>query len=766
MAILILLKSLPNKFAHQAGYYLLNGRWHTMKGKPAPKGAPVAAHPHAAGEHAPAKHLSDDEWNQLKLPDSNVNAGTFNKQLDQLKQHSEAGHVTGILGSGYGTNTYGKKLATIANHLLEKHGSQHKVTPGQKAGEHQAVQSAPADAESKGPVKQADLSNIEPMDSWEQTGPQKGSNPGGKFKDENGVEWYCKFPSDADTAKAEVLAAKLYALAGVAGQDAKLITKDGKLGIASKWIDVKKASASELAKTQGVAAGFAVDAWLANWDVVGLAYDNLQVGADGKAVRIDAGGSLMYRAQGGKKDFGNTVAEIDSLRDSKTNAQSASVFAHLTDADITASAAKVVNLSNDDIYDLVMEHGPGDLKAKTALVETLIARKDDLAAKYPKAVKKEKAEKTKKQVKPDPTKLKVTPEQLVPMHDFANWNGNGQGLSSKAHVNEANQKAEKDLLDFALKGNLVALKDYHFEALDKDTGASLGMKPIHQHPSQYVKTYWSDLVATLGYIANPPEALKKFTTVVSSSISKISDAFKSHKYGQTTAKADANSRLAFWIALGATKPAEALLPDFATTNFELEPKTSVKITTQMRQAAKDSYAKLTSSRLVKRFINGIQSSGTYNDNFRDGLMTTEDGKDAAGMVLDAYDYATEKPEGFEIYKWLQLPANMVTQLKNTPPGTVFQNPGSMCCSFEPTSTSHFGKHRMRIRYAKGAKAVDSYGSGNYSSEYEITTLPGQRFVIISSNEVNCPLKGKRLELDVLMLPPDESYVAELETMKK
>ncbi len=139
------------------------------------------------------------------------------------------------------------------------------------------------------------------MDTWVQTGGQGGSNPGGKFKDPSGQEWYCKFPADADTAKSEVLAAKLYALAGLSGQDAQLITKDGKVGIASKWVNIKKASsAAALAKVPGALDGFAVDAWLGNWDVVGQALDNLQIGPDGKAHRVDAGGSLEYRAQGEK----------------------------------------------------------------------------------------------------------------------------------------------------------------------------------------------------------------------------------------------------------------------------------------------------------------------------------------------------------------------------------------------------------------------------------------------------------------------------------
>jgi len=225
---------------------------------------------------------------------------------------------------------------------------------------------------------------IEQMDSWDQTGGQGGSNPGGKFKDESGQEWYCKFPSDSDVAKSEILAAKLYAAAGIAGQDAKLITKDGKIGIAGKWNTVSKASPAQLAKADGVAAGFAVDAWLGNWDAVGMEYDNLQLDENGKAVRIDAAGSLTYRAQGGKKAFGQHVTEIDTLRDKTINPQSAAVFGKLSKADITASVKKVLAVPDQTIRLLVMQTAGGTDAEKKALADTLIARKKDLADKFPK----------------------------------------------------------------------------------------------------------------------------------------------------------------------------------------------------------------------------------------------------------------------------------------------------------------------------------------------------------------------------------------------
>ena len=136
--LVLLVKS--QKFAGMAGYYLSQGRWHAIQhGKPVPKSAPVAAHPTAGGVHMPKQHLSDAEWQQLKLPDSNSNAKTFNAQLEKLKDYSDAGNVTAILGMPLGTNTYSKIISKVANHLLGAYGSEHATAPGQKAGAHPAV---------------------------------------------------------------------------------------------------------------------------------------------------------------------------------------------------------------------------------------------------------------------------------------------------------------------------------------------------------------------------------------------------------------------------------------------------------------------------------------------------------------------------------------------------------------------------------------------------------------------------------------------------
>lgn len=226
----------------------------------------------------------------------------------------------------------------------------------------------------------------ENIDEWDQVGKQAGSNPGGEYADPDGTRWYCKFPANPDIAKNEVLACKLYELAGVRVPDVKLVEQDGDVGVASKMLagvkkDQEKVTSGKLA---GVFSGFAADAWLANWDVAGTGYDNLLVGKDGKAVRIDAGGSLLFRAQGSPKGaaFGDTVGEVKSFLDPK-NHWSYSVFKGIPQKDIVAGAKRIAAIPDEQIRALVDEHGPGSKKARAKLAETLIRRKNSLIGQFP-----------------------------------------------------------------------------------------------------------------------------------------------------------------------------------------------------------------------------------------------------------------------------------------------------------------------------------------------------------------------------------------------
>lgn len=221
---------------------------------------------------------------------------------------------------------------------------------------------------------------------WQKVGPQAGSNPGGVYDNGTGQKFYVKKSKSDDHARNEVLAARLYAAAGVQHAALDLVEVDGagKLGTASPIIDGAQQDLTQKlydeAYLDKVREGFAVDAWLANWDVVGLVYDNIVTAPDsGDPVRIDPGGALIFRAQGAKKGsaFGDTVGELETLR---TMGTAAEVFGGMSDADVTASAARVAKVTPEEIDEIVDSVGFDDSTAMM-LKNRLKARREDLLTK-------------------------------------------------------------------------------------------------------------------------------------------------------------------------------------------------------------------------------------------------------------------------------------------------------------------------------------------------------------------------------------------------
>lgn len=225
-----------------------------------------------------------------------------------------------------------------------------------------------------------------PINNWKKTGGQKGSNEGGTYLADDGVEWYVKFPAEKSRAYNEVLAGKLYEAAGVDVPEMMIIRQEGRIGLASRIIIGLENSSKRLmdGSVTGIHEGFAVDAWLANWDVVGLGYDNMLIKGS-KAVRVDTGGALLYRAQGAEKGaaFGKNVTELKTLRDAAKNSNTAAVFGSITEGQIKASAAKVLSIDDAIIKDLVEQYGPGDSIQKAALSDLLIARKASILSQFP-----------------------------------------------------------------------------------------------------------------------------------------------------------------------------------------------------------------------------------------------------------------------------------------------------------------------------------------------------------------------------------------------
>lgn len=228
------------------------------------------------------------------------------------------------------------------------------------------------------------------FDDMVKYGSQEGSNTGGFYNNINNPaeRYYIKVPANEEIVRNEMLAGKLYQAAGVEVPELQLINVKGEKGIASRIVDGLKKD-PDLLKSGTMRAGiyddFVVDAWLGDWDVVGLGYDNLQIKDGVRALRIDVGGSLRFRAQGAAKgsQFGNKVLELSSMRDGRTNSQAASVFKKITQSELDAGARKVLTVSDSKIKQLVNEFGPLNKVERDQLVDTLIARKKYIQEQFP-----------------------------------------------------------------------------------------------------------------------------------------------------------------------------------------------------------------------------------------------------------------------------------------------------------------------------------------------------------------------------------------------
>ena len=214
--------------------------------------------------------------------------------------------------------------------------------------------------------------------AWTKLESAKGSTKGGIYENQEGEKFYLKCPPTPKHVQNELLARDLYKLAGLTVLDGEATELDGETCLASRWNDELKGSGTNPKDLKGTREGFAADAWLANWDSVGVGsskYDNI-LDLDGEAVRVDTGGALLYRGTGSEKGaaFGLEVTELDGLRDPKLNPVAATVYGDMTLDEIKASAEKVLEIDADDIVKAVHHRFPGDPEASNLATQMLVRR--------------------------------------------------------------------------------------------------------------------------------------------------------------------------------------------------------------------------------------------------------------------------------------------------------------------------------------------------------------------------------------------------------
>lgn len=134
---------------------------------------------------------------------------------------------------------------------------------------------------------------------------------------------------------------------------------DGKVAIFNQFQDGLKTFDKLDAATQAkviaeMRKNFVSDAFLSNWDVAGLSMDNIgYVESTGQVLRIDNGGALLFRAQGAPKGklFGDTVTELDTLRNFKVNPSAAKLYGGMTDKELLGHLDDWLMENGADTYD-------------------------------------------------------------------------------------------------------------------------------------------------------------------------------------------------------------------------------------------------------------------------------------------------------------------------------------------------------------------------------------------------------------------------------
>jgi SPP1 gp7 family putative phage head morphogenesis protein len=295
-----------------------------------------------------------------------------------------------------------------------------------------------------------------------------GGSTGAKLVEIGGKQYVMKFPplSMSDHLRSEAEADNIYRAMGVKVPDGKLIETtvgpvkltnylDGAKELGSLHGEEKQAVRDEVAKN------FVADALVGNWDVAGLNNDNIMKAKDGSVYRIDNGGALAFRAQGGKKgsDWGPEVKELETLRDPNKNPQAAKIYKNLTPDQINSQIKDV--LSKKDAI----------LAAATGNNKTILSQRLDYLQKKLGSPSSTPQVPT---TAPAPTSAKGTPSHLSTADGIVAHLKANQSSNSKAKFTDLNLEKVKALNPDGIKNNtLYIAKIYGSPSADAKMAAQL-----------------------------------------------------------------------------------------------------------------------------------------------------------------------------------------------------------------------------------------------------------------------------------------------------
>lgn len=208
-----------------------------------------------------------------------------------------------------------------------------------------------------------------------------------KYIDHNNVSYYVKTPStylyenyiDPNIhLLVEYLSYKIYSLFGIPVPDVDLYIDDDTISLASTESKGKHILMADLPKFKDFVKGFAVDIFIANWDVAGSGKiaGNLIIDNKGAVTRIDPGGALSFRARGARKGnaFSDSVLEIDTMRNNKYSPPAETYNSHYDEIKLSFKTflshpwntikANIIKFNNENIIDVLTSENKFDIVAE------------------------------------------------------------------------------------------------------------------------------------------------------------------------------------------------------------------------------------------------------------------------------------------------------------------------------------------------------------------------------------------------------------------
>lgn len=211
-------------------------------------------------------------------------------------------------------------------------------------------------------------------------GHQLGSNEGGTYLvPEEGKfnKYYFKF-APRERLWNEHLACKFYQELRFSVPDTKVVYWDGKLALASRWVEQDENIENEPIIKKKIQDGFIFDCWLGNWDIT--LNENYQL-INNEVFRIDNGGALLFRAMGEDKiDFAEKVGELESLKKRPE-------FHGISQANISQQVEKLRNKMTDDKIAEIVNYTQLSLKTREKIIGVLIKRRNYIVENYRKLIK-------------------------------------------------------------------------------------------------------------------------------------------------------------------------------------------------------------------------------------------------------------------------------------------------------------------------------------------------------------------------------------------